>query len=120
MAHIQYLNFDGEDLPLPISYDVGLSDVEADSSGETEAGTRQRDLVRSGVVEISCSFNVSPTWLKKLTIFRNRPKITVKYFDTGTLEIKQTQMYIDGFKSGLQKDTSFKGLWTVSFTLKEF
>ena len=120
MAHIQYLNFDGEDLPLPVSYDIGLSDVEADSSGETEAGTRQRDLVRSWVVEISCSFNVSPTWLKKLTVFRNRPKITVKYFDTGTLEIKQTQMYIDGFKSGLQKDTSFKGLWTVSFTLKEF
>ena len=56
-------------------------------------------------------------WIKpwQLTIFRNRPKITVKYFDTGTLEIKQTQMYIDGFKSGLQKDTSFKGLWTVSW-----
>ena len=36
MAYIQYLNFDGEDLPLPISYDIGLSDVEADSSGETE------------------------------------------------------------------------------------
>lgn len=120
MAYIQYLNFDGEDLPLPVSYDVALSDVEADSSGETEAGTRQRDLVRSGVVEISCAFNVSPAWLKKLTVFRSRPTITVKYFDTGTLEIKQTQMYIDGFKSGLKKDTSYKGLWTVSFTLKEF
>lgn len=38
MAHIQYLNFDGEDLPLPVSYDVGLSDVEADSSGERKPG----------------------------------------------------------------------------------
>ena len=36
MAYIQYLNFDGEDLPLPVSYDVVLSDVEADSSGETK------------------------------------------------------------------------------------
>ena len=69
MAHIQYLNFDGEDLPLPVSYDVGLSDVEADSSGETEAGTRQRDLVRSGVVEISCSFNVSHTFIKAFHVF---------------------------------------------------
>ena len=120
MAYIQYLNFDGEDLPLPISYDIGLSDVEADSSGETEAGTTQRDLVRSGVVEISVSFQVSSVWLKKLTVFRNRPKITVKYFDTGTLDVKQTQMYIDGFKSKLEKDTSYKGLWSVSFTLKEF
>ena len=120
MAFIQYLKINGENLPLPDSYEVELTDVEADTSGETEAGTTQRDIVRSGVVSIPVSFQVSPTWLKKLTIFRNRPKITVKYFDTGTLEIKQTQMYIDGFKSGLQKDTSFKGLWTVSFTLKEF
>lgn len=120
MAYIQYLNFDGEDLPLPISYDIGLSDVEADSSGETEAGTTQRDLVRSGVVEISVSFQVSPTWLKKLTIFRNRAKIVVRYFNTATLEIQQTEMYVDGFKSKLEKDTSYKGLWSVSFTLKEF
>ncbi len=33
---------------------------------------------------------------------------------------KQTQMYVEGFKVKLEKDTSYKGLWTVSFTLKEF
>ena len=37
------------DNPFPDSYDVDLSDVEADSSGETEAGTKQRDLVRHPV-----------------------------------------------------------------------
>ena len=47
MAFIQYLVFDGENLPLPTSYDVAMNDVEADSSGETEAGTTQRDVVRS-------------------------------------------------------------------------
>lgn len=40
MAFIQYLNFDGEDLPLPDSYEMELKDVEADSGGETEAGTK--------------------------------------------------------------------------------
>ncbi len=39
MAFMQYLNFNGTALPLPDSYDLDLSDVEADSSGETEAGT---------------------------------------------------------------------------------
>lgn len=39
MAFVQYLNIDGVDLPLPISYDMELNDVEADTSGETEAGT---------------------------------------------------------------------------------
>lgn len=63
MAFTQYLNIDGTDMPLPVSYDLALSDVEADSSGETEAGTTQRDIVRSGVAQISVSFQVSPAWL---------------------------------------------------------
>lgn len=49
MAFFQYLVFDGENLPLPDSYEVELEDVEADSGGETEAGTTQRDVVRHGV-----------------------------------------------------------------------
>ena len=36
MAFFEYLKFDGTVLPLPDSYDVSLSAVEADSSGETE------------------------------------------------------------------------------------
>ena len=51
MAYIQYLVFNEKSLPLPDSYDIGLSDVEADSGGETEAGTTQRDVVRTGVAE---------------------------------------------------------------------
>lgn len=120
MAFIQYLNINGEDLPLPDSYEVELSDVEADSSGETEAGTTQRDIVRSGVVSILVSFQVSPTWLKKLSGFRKLPRVSVEYFDTETLDIKETEMFVDGFKSSLVKDTSYKGLWKVSFTLREF
>ena len=52
MAFFQYLVFDGENLPLPESYEVELEDVEADSGGETEAGTTQRDVVRHGVARI--------------------------------------------------------------------
>ena len=47
------------------------------------------------------------------------PKIAVKYLDTGTLDVKDAEMYITGFKAKLKKDTSYKGLWSVSFTLKE-
>ena len=32
----------------------------------------------------------------------------------------QMQMYVERFKAKLEKDTSYKGLWTVSFTLREF
>ena len=119
MAFIQYLKFDEQDLPLPDSYDLDISDVEADSSGETEAGTTQRDVVRTGVADISVSFSVSPKWVKLLTVYSKLPKIAVEYFDTETLDLKEAEMYITGFKAKLEKDTSYKGLWTVSFYLKE-
>ena len=72
------------------------------------------------MADISVSFSVSPKWLKLLTAYSKMPKIVVKYFDTETLELKDSEMYISGFKAQLKKDTSYKGLWIVSFTLKEY
>lgn len=120
MAFIQYLKFNGVALPLPTSYEVSLRAMEADSSGETEAGTTQRDVVREGVVKISVAFAVSPTWLKKLTAFSKEHSLDVSYFETETLESVDTKMYVDDYKVSLVKDTSYKGLWKVSFTLNEF
>ena len=119
MAFIQYLTFDGTALPLPDSYEVQMNDVEADSGGETEAGTVQRDVVRLGVVSIPVSFAVSATWLQILTEFKQKEKISVGYFDAEILAVKTAEMYVEGFKASLVKDTSRKGLWTVSFTLRE-
>ena len=120
MAFMKVLEFDGETLPFPDSYDVDFSDVEADSSGETEAGTRQRDLVRQGVPTISVSFSVTPGWLEQLSYYRSKAKIGVKYFSPETLEYKEQEMYIDGYKAKLEHDNSRKGLWKVSFTLESF
>lgn len=41
----------------------------------------------------------------------NHIQIPVDYFDTQTLEIKKAEMYIEGYKANLVKDTSYKGLW---------
>lgn len=120
MAFFEYLKFDGTALPLPDSYEVSLEAVEADSSGETEAGTTQRDVVRQGVVTISVSFSVTAKWLKLLTAYSKEDKLAVEYFDTESVELRNTEMYIEGFQAKLKKDTSYRGLWTVSFRLKEF
>jgi hypothetical protein len=120
MAFIDYLKINDERLPFPDSYDIDLKDIESDNNGETEAGTIQRDIVRIGVVTISVSFSVTPLWLKKLTSFSKERKLKVAYFDTEVLDLKTTEMYITNFKVKLYKDTSFKGLWYVSFTLNEF
>lgn len=120
MAHLQYLVFNNENVPMPVSYDLSLSDVEADSGGTTEAGTTQRDVVREGVVEIKVSFNVSKTWLRKFRAYKKLSSITVGYLDPETMNRVNTQMYITGFQSKLAADTSYGGLWEVSFTLNEF
>lgn len=120
MAYIQYLQFDGKNLPLPDSYDYSSDPVEADTTGETEAGTRQRDVVRDSVVTISVSFSVSAKWLKYLSGYAKKSKFSVNYFDTEELMLQTTEMFISGYKAVLVKDTSRKGLWTVSFTLNEF
>ena len=120
MAFIQYLTFDGTALPLPDSYDVSMSDVEADSGGETEAGTYQRDVVRFGIREISVKFSVTQKWLKLLTAFKQQELIEVDYFDPETVDIVTTEMYISDYSVTLVKDTSYRGLWEVSFKLKEF
>ncbi len=120
MAHMQYLIFNGENIPKPVSYDISLSDVEADSGGMTEAGTTQRDVVREGIVEIKVSFNVSKIWLQKLSAYKKLASITVKYLDMATMNMNTTAMYIDGYQVKLVSDTSYGSLWEVSFTLKEF
>ena len=120
MAHLQYLVFNGENIPMPSSYSVDLTDIEADSGGITEAGTTQRDVVREGVVEIKVSFNVSKRWLAKFTAYKRLPKLTVGYLDMETMNIVNTEMYITGFQTKLAADTSYGSLWEVSFTLKEF
>ncbi|MCD8395884.1 MAG: hypothetical protein LUD12_01620 [Lachnospiraceae bacterium] len=120
MAFIQYLNFDTEDLPEPDSYEVSMEDVEADSSGQTEAGTTQRDVVRFGVHAISVSFTVTAKWLKKFTAYKQQSKIAVGFYDTETAEMVYADMYISGYKAKREADSSYGGIWTVSFTLNEF
>ena len=71
-------------------------------------------------MDISVSFTVTAVWLKKLTAYSKQNKLTVQYFDTDSLLLKETEMYIDEFKARLEQDTSYKGLWTVDFTLKEY
>lgn len=120
MAHMQYLIFNSENIPMPASYSVDLSDIEADSGGMTEAGTTQRDIVREGIVEIKVSFNVSRKWLKKFSAYKKLASITVQYLSTETFTMSSTQMYIDGYSVKLASDTSYGSLWEVGFTLKEF
>ena len=120
MKHQSYLILEGIELPLPNSYDIEFRDIEAETGGETEAGTIQRDIIRNKVAHISVNFTCSPKFVKQLSKFTKRSILNVKYLDTETLELKETHMYIDKFAVKLIKDTSYKGIWEVSFSLEEY
>lgn len=120
MAYQVYLRIEDEDLPLPTSYEVSFRDIEADTGGETEAGTIQRDIVRHKIASISVSFNCSPKLAKKLTSYSKFAQLNVSFFDTESLEQKNTLMYMEDLSVRLVKDTSYKSLWEVSFNLEEF
>lgn len=120
MSHQTYLIINSVTLPLPTSYTMEYRDIEADTGGETEAGTVQRDVIRHGVVSITVTFNCSPKWVKQLSELKKNAMLQVRYLETETLLLKTTNMYIEGFSANLIKDTTYKGLWEVSFSLHEY
>lgn len=120
MAFNIYLKFDGVALPTPTTYDLSLHDVESESSGETEAGTKQRDIARTGVVTISVAFSVTSDWLKKLSNYSEETKISVSFLRPHTGKMRVTEMYITEYAVKLAHDTSFGSLWNVSFVLNEY
>ena len=61
-----------------------------------------------------------PRPLNKFSAYKKLASITVGYLDLETMNIVNTQMYIDGYQVKLVSDTSYGSLWEVSFTLKEF
>lgn len=70
-------------------------------------------------MEIQVSFNVSKRWLQKLSEYKKLVNIMVGYLDTATMNIADTEMHIDGFKSRLVADTSYGGLWEVVLHFKK-
>ena len=73
----------------------------------SQAGTSMRSIMTNLTGDV------------KLSGYAKKDKISVQYFDAETAELKLAEMYVTGYKAKLKKDTSYKGLWTVSFTLKE-
>ena len=73
----------------------------------SQAGTSMRSIMTNLTGDV------------KLSGYAKKDKISVQYFDVEMAEMKLAEMYVTGYKAKLKKDTSYKGLWTVSFTLKE-
>lgn len=63
------------------------------------------------MVQIGVTFRVSKKWLGKFSTYKKLASITVGYLDMETMNIADTQMYIDGHQVKLVSDTSYGSLW---------
>ena len=62
------------------------------------------------------TFRVSKKWLNKFSAYKKLASITVGYLDMETMNIVDTQMYIDGYQVKLVSDMHFappSGRWCV-------
>lgn len=112
---------------------IDVSQLKADNFGEMVSGGIDgefhkliQDIIPKVEVELDAYLkkqnkihSVTQKWLRLLTGYKQQEKIRVGFFDPETASVRQTEMYVEGFKAKLKKDTSYKGLWNVSFTLKE-
>ena len=64
-------------------------------------------IIISEFVTISVSFSVTQKWLRILTGYKQQEKIQVGFFDPETASVRQTEMYVEGFKAKLKKDMNY-------------
>lgn len=115
-----YLLINGEKIIRDDNYEMSIDDKLSESSGETEAGTKQYDYVRKNVHHIALSYTVTDLWLKKFALFRNMDTLNVTFFNelTGRMDTNVAMKMMD-FSFDKIGETANRNIWHVSFILEE-
>lgn len=116
---MSYLTINHQVLPLPDQYRISLTDIESKSSGQTEGGTYQRDVIRLGRVTIDVTFTLTREMHKKLSVLLNRTKLQCQYLDPKNDTLTETEMMASDYEATMIKNRQGQGLWQVSFKLTE-
>ena len=116
------IKFDDEEIIEPQSWSEDSEVIE--TVNETEAGTEQVAVLRYDKLSISCSFQCSHRWAKKLKAYSKKDEISVSFYDILIEENAVRKMRIRDFKASLVENSwktpGTNGLWVISFNLVEF
>lgn len=108
MSVALYLN--GTEIPLTKgSYKESRSHYQI--TGQTEAGTNRRDLIRANILGLSVELIGTTATKKALETYNAEASLTVKHYSGSTLVTWSA--YMDNFSSNLLTD----GEWEISFDL---
>ena len=116
------LMFNNDVLKYPDSFNIEEQTVE--TVNQTEAGTDQVQLVRTGKIKISVSHLCLADELIFYKNYSTLPKFTLKYYDPSLNGYVTKTVRMRGLKYPLSKGSyrldGVRGVYSVSFTLEEF
>lgn len=116
------LMFNNDVLKYPDSFNIEEQTVE--SVNQTEAGTDQVQLVRTGKIKISVSHLCLADELIFYKNYSTLPKFILKYYDPSLNGYATKTVRMRGLKYPLSKGSyrldGVRGVYSVSFTLEEF
>lgn len=116
------LMFNNDVLKYPDSFNPEEQTIE--TVNQTEAGTDQVQLVRTGKIKISVSHLCLADELILYKSYSTLPKFTLKYYDPSLNGYTTKTVRMRGLKYPLSKGSyrldGVRGVYSVSFTLEEF
>lgn len=121
MIGMVFLKISGEVIPVKKDdYTLSYIDVEASSTGKTEAGTNHVDIIREGVPEVAVSLTVTRTWLQRLRTFKKAGVLACHYYDAEVGGLIPWQARMTDFTAKVN-DSSFAdgAVWEVAFKLED-
>lgn len=114
--------FDSTEVYYPGSFEVDEQVVE--KVNQTEAGTDQVQLVRTGKVNLSFATKCLSAALITFKTFSTKTSFTLKYYDPALSGYATKVVRMRNFKYNVIKNSydldGVDGVYDVSFTLKEF
>lgn len=80
-------------------------------TGQTEAGTNRRDLIRANILGLSVKFTGTDADKSAIETYNAAASLTVKYYSGNT------QLTWDAYMDGLTCNALVEGEWEISFNL---
>ena len=121
MEGMTFLKISGEVVPVKKDdYSLSYTDVEASSTGTTEAGTNHVDIIREGVPEVAVTLTVTRTWMQKLRTFKKAGILSCEYYDAEAGGLIPWNARMIDFSVKLDGSSKADGaVWDVGFKLED-
>ena len=121
MIGMVFLKISDEVIPVKKDdYTLSYTDVEASSTGKTEAGTNHVDIIREGVPEVSVSLTVTRSWLQRLRTYKKAGVLPCHYYDAEVGGLIPWRARMTDFTAKVNNSSAAEGaVWEVSFKLED-